>query len=83
MKIEVWTLAIVGTQTGDEPWTEIHRTAADALASVVNGYGEYLSRYADDDDVRLLDDASVADMLADYVTFTIEPAVIDTDDFTS
>lgn len=79
MKIEAWMLAVVGAGTGEEPWAEIHRTAADALASVVNSFGDYLSRYTDDDEA-LLDDARVAEILDEVATFTIESVIIDTDE---
>lgn len=77
VRLDAWTLAVVGAGTGEQPWAEIHPTAAAALASVVNCFGEYLERY---DDEALLDDARVADILDEVATFTIEPAIIDTDE---
>lgn len=77
MRLDAWTLAVVGAATGEEPWAEIHATFADALKSVTDTYEFSLSSLTP---VQRTDQGDVARALEDVATFTIEPAVIDTDE---
>lgn len=76
MRLDAWTLAVVGVGTGEEPWAEIHPFFSDALASVTKAFEHHLS---DLTFVQLTDQKDVAAALEDVAVFTIEPAVIDTD----
>lgn len=76
MRLDAWTLAVVGVGAGEEPWAEIHATFSEALASVVKAFEH---RLYDLTDVQLTDQEDVANALDDVAVFTIEPAVIDTD----
>lgn len=80
MKFDAWLLAVVSEGTGQEPWAEIHPTRAQALASVVDCFWGYIEGRRRDP--RLTDEKFVVAELADQATFTIEPAVIDTDELT-